>query len=297
MGRFKKLIKNQKFLFIVALLLILAVVCFVVSTPAWADTGNHVSHNPSSSSDSDDGGLIWFLLYLVIEYPVIGILLIILFFVFRKPLMRALKNVKNQFDHEVDRELESYGFSNIKGLDQLKENDPNFSEPQFISRVNNMFMQLQDAWMRKDWRSIRPFETDELYNMHARQLQRYIDNNETNVIENICIMDTKIIRYEQDAINDIIIVRIKARFNDYVIDDATKEVKAGDPKRDIYMTYYWKLIRRKGVVTQVNNLTNSVTQCPNCGANVSINAAGECEYCGSVISNGQYDWVLASISS
>jgi len=63
------------------------------------------------------------------------------------------------------------------------------------------------------------------------------------------------------------------------------------------MTYHWKLIRRKGVLTKVNNQTNTVTQCPNCGANVFINASGECEYCESIISNGQYDWVLYSIET
>lgn len=291
MEKIKRIVYNRRFLFVCILLLTLVFVLFFTPITAFGDTGNSVSHDSSGDGDGDSG-LLWFLLYLVFEHPIIGIPLIIILFVFRKPILKAIRKSKLETDMELDKEIHMNN-----NLDELKRHDPNFSEPQFITKVNNMYLQLQDSWMKKDWKPIRPFETDELFNMHARQLQRYIDNQETNVVENICILDTKIIKYEQDAINDIITVQLRTRINDYIIDDRTRNVKAGNPNDDIYMTYHWKLIRRKGVLTQVNNLSNAVKHCPNCGANVSINATGECEYCGSVISNGQYDWVLYSIQT
>ena len=33
--------------------------------------------------------------------------------------------------------------------------------------------------------------------------------------------------------------------------------------------------------------------CPNCGAPTKITSSGKCEYCGSVITIGSHDWVLA----
>src|SRR5699024_4286947 len=94
---------------------------------------------------------------------------------------------------------------------------------------------------------------------------------------------------------DKIDVSIRARMNDYVIDDQTEKVIKGNPNRDIYMTYVWTLIRKDTVKTESSKEQYKVTQCPNCGANVSINASGQCDYCESVISNGDYDWVLSKI--
>ncbi len=180
-------------------------------------------------------------------------------------------------------------------LDQLKQNDPNFSEANFITRVNNMYLQLQDSWMKKNWNSVRPFETDELFNMHNKQLQGFIDNHTTNVMEEICVLETEIADYAGDGVNDVLSVVLKARLKDYVIDDNTRKVVEGDPHREIYMAYLFKMIRKQGVLTKAETEATKVTQCPNCGANVSINASGQCDYCGSVITSGQYDWVLASV--
>ena len=35
--------------------------------------------------------------------------------------------------------------------------------------------------------------------------------------------------------------------------------------------------------------------CPNCGAPTQITSAGKCEYCGSVITTGEYSWVLSNL--
>ena len=35
--------------------------------------------------------------------------------------------------------------------------------------------------------------------------------------------------------------------------------------------------------------------CPNCGAPTQITSAGRCEYCGSVITTGEYNWVLSNL--
>ena len=36
--------------------------------------------------------------------------------------------------------------------------------------------------------------------------------------------------------------------------------------------------------------------CPNCGAPLEISSSGVCEYCGSVVTTGQYSWVLTDFS-
>ena len=37
--------------------------------------------------------------------------------------------------------------------------------------------------------------------------------------------------------------------------------------------------------------------CPNCGAPTEITSSGQCPYCGSVVTNGEHDWVLTDIHS
>jgi predicted lipid-binding transport protein (Tim44 family) len=183
-----------------------------------------------------------------------------------------------------------------RNLSILRANDPNFSEESFIARINNMYIQLQEAWMKKDWQSIRPFETDALFSVHQKELQALIDTHRTNIIEDIGILDTHIIKYTVDGSNEAIAVYLKARIIDYVIDDNTKKVIEGNKTKEIHIAYSLKMIRRRGVLTKPDAANTHVAQCPNCGANLSINESGKCDYCGSVISSGEYTWVLASLT-
>lgn len=178
-------------------------------------------------------------------------------------------------------------------LDALRESDPNFSQNAFLSRVSNMFMQLQEAWTDKDWKRVRPFEHDQIFHMHNEQLNRFIENGQTNVIEDIAILDTRLESYEQDGPYEYLNVIIRARFKDYIIDDASGQMIKGFKDRPVTMTYRWKIMRRRGTKTEHSD--TMVTQCPNCGANMSIGQNGICEYCGSEVTLGTHDWVLTQI--
>lgn len=178
-----------------------------------------------------------------------------------------------------------------QALVELRERDPNFSEDLFISRINNMFIQLQEAWQAKDWKKVRPFESDELFNQHARQLQELIDSQTTNVVDDIGILRTEISDYHDNGATESLDVYMRVRYKDYIIDDNSGKVVEGDPNREYFMEYELVMSRKKGVTTRLAQNT-VVSTCPNCGANVSINASGECEYCNSVVSNGDFDWVL-----
>ena len=61
------------------------------------------------------------------------------------------------------------------------------------------------------------------------------------------------------------------------------------------MKYIMTFIRTAGVKTSVGTSNKSTTNCPNCGAPTQITSAGQCEYCDSVITTGEHDWVLSDI--
>ena len=55
-------------------------------------------------------------------------------------------------------------------LSALKEKDPNFSEQALLERVGNLYVQMQEAWQKKDWEPMRGSLSDALFHQMARQL-------------------------------------------------------------------------------------------------------------------------------
>ena len=59
--------------------------------------------------------------------------------------------------------------------------------------------------------------------------------------------------------------------------------------------YTLTFIRKTGVKTKPGMEPFNITNCPNCGAEAKITSAGQCEYCGSVITTGEFNWVLSDL--
>jgi len=69
------------------------------------------------------------------------------------------------------------------------------------------------------------------------------------------------------------------------------QVVGGNPHADRAYSEYWTLIRGAGV----RGAPTTDATCPNCGAPLSTNMAGDCEHCGAKITRGDFDWVLSKI--
>lgn len=292
---------------------IFIVVAFCLAIPATllADVGNNVDYSSGSGSNSSSyssdsiGGLdiytIMMIIRLITREPwlLMPILLIgLVIFIIKagqKKQTPSYTNASNRVNGPA-HDYRGYSDGPISRKDTLSAliaKDPAFSEQMIVSKVNNMFMRLQLAWMNKKWEEARPFENDALFNTHKMQLDQYTANKRTNRIEDIAILNTDVLRYYEAGEFEYLDVFIKARFIDYVIEDETGKLIKGDKFRPVHMTYVWKLVRKQGVAT--NNEHVEATACPNCGANISINQAGRCEYCDSIVTKGDFDWVLSEI--
>lgn len=290
--------RNSRYV-VVALALIMVIACIYVPVTE-AAVGHSVSHgssshsSPSSHSSSSGSGSSFsgggfaggYLVGSLFSHPIILIIMLIIIYV----IYRKMKSAGVEFAPNENNQ-ESYSNYGPVDLSALKAHDEDFSEDLFVSRVNTMFIQLQEAWQEKDWKKVRPFESDELFNLHNKQLQDLINSNTTNMVEEIAILNTKIRDYHEDSRIENLDVYLKVRLKDYIIDDNTRQVIEGDKNLEITMEYLLVMSRKMGVKTQLHEKT-TVTTCPNCGANISINASGVCEYCDSVVSNGEFDWVL-----
>lgn len=174
----------------------------------------------------------------------------------------------------------------------IRENDKFFNEDKFITDVKNKFIKLQNAWSERDWEIIRPIESESLFEQHSKQLKGYIDRGQINKMERISVNWAELVSYGSDNEKETVVVALNSSMNDYIIDEKTGNLLKGDRERRLTNTYKLSFIRKKGVKTAEGTDEVKTTNCPNCGAPTKITSSGKCEYCGSVITIGEHDWVL-----
>ena len=172
---------------------LLLAVAFICCNLAIADVGNQNRYGGGGDfdgGDSDIGALLW-LIYLCLRYPalipIVIVVCIVLFIISKKRSKNGgnaeviNQNVSQQADNDVTPDFSAIVAEEIRAV------DPNFSSDKFIGFAREVFMTIQQAWTAKDWKPIRPFESETLFNQHKQQLDEYIRMGKTNVVEKIGI--------------------------------------------------------------------------------------------------------------
>lgn len=291
------------FLFVLVFALVVS-----LSPTVFADAGNNNRYdNSSSSSSSSDGDsyLLNWIIYFLFEMfgPLPGIILCIILLIVFGYLKKTgkLKNIQNSINSTITSNYsESFNQivdNTISVSEQIRQIDPEFSSDNFLAWTREVFLKIQQAWTDRNWKVIRPFESNELFNTHNSQLNEYIKNHKINVVEKINISNATLREFRQDGDKEVLVVELHAVMRDYVIDEKTKKVLESNPNKDWYMKYLMTFNRKKGVLTKAGTSNKSTTNCPNCGAPTEITSSGQCEYCDSVITTGEHDWVLSDIHS
>lgn len=280
------------------LLTVLAILSCIV---AFGDVGNQNRYDSGGGDlggDFDLGVLIGWLINLFIQSPVLGLIAVIVIIIAYR-IMKKKSNDTSYINKNVNQQAESDVTIDQSPMvaGQIQAIDPDFSSDKFIGFAREVFMKIQEAWTTKNWKPIRPFESETLFNQHKQQLDEYIRMGKTNVVEKIGIKHCSLHSFSQDGDKEVLTVWLNAVMRDYVIEDATKKVLESDPNRDWYMKYVMVFNRKAGLKTQPGKKGNSITNCPNCGAPTEVTSSGQCTYCGTVITNGEHDWVLTDIHS
>ena len=291
------------FLFVLVFALVLS-----LSPTVFADAGNNNRYDTSSSSSSSSDGdsyLLNWIIYFLFEMfgPLPGIILCIILLIVFDYLKKTgkLKNIQNSINSTITSNYsESFNQivdNTISVSEQIRQIDPEFSSDNLLAWTREVFLKIQQAWTDRNWKVIRPFESNELFNIHNSQLNEYIKNHKINVVEKINISNATLREFRQDGDKEVLVVELHAVMRDYVIDEKTKKVLESNPNKDWYMKYLMTFNRKKGVLTKAGTSNKSTTNCPNCGAPTEITSSGQCEYCDSVITTGEHDWVLSDIHS
>lgn len=144
----------------------------------------------------------------------------------------------------------SLGVQEIEAERNVQAVDEAFNKEEFEAWVKDLFIRLQYAWTDRDWSEIRMFETNELFEQHNRQLERYKMRQQINVLDRVAVNWVKLYKFYQSGGKDVMEVLLNSKMIDYIIDENTKKVVAGDKIANRIRTYKLTFVRKSGVKTQ-----------------------------------------------
>lgn len=278
--------------------IVLAVLVFsaVFSVGVSADVGNIFDGDDNGGGidwggdgDSIDLGSLFFLGYFLFDHPVLLLIAVVVI------VIVAARRKKHGPFHSgpvPGSQAAQPVMSEAAVIEAVTAADPDFSAEQFKAYAADVFLRVQEAWEKRDWRVVRPFESDKLFNIHERQLQEYIDAKKTNHLDGQNIKEVALAFFKTDGGNEVLTVRLYASLFDYTTDDATGKLLSGSKTERQNRMYRLAFIRSVGVKTQKGAGGFTSGECPSCGAPIEVTQTGICEYCRNVITNGQYGWVL-----
>ena len=179
-------------------------------------------------------------------------------------------------------------------LAELKGRDPGFGEQQFRDMASTSFFKIQQAWSARNMSMATAFMSAPLLQRFTTQIDEMKKGGRTNKIEKLVIGSVEFAEAAHDGNQDFVTVRIKAAAADYTVDDKTGKMISGSTNQKGF-TEYWTFMRGDSVKTPEKGEVAEVKSCPKCGAPISVNAVGKCDYCGSDVTSGDFNWVLSEI--
>ena len=174
----------------------------------------------------------------------------------------------------------------------LKSN-PDFNIENFkTAKVKPAFIELQNAWAKKDVGIIRKYISDGMYQRVATQFRMMNLLDQTNILDNLDVENIVIDKIEQDGQYDIIHAAIQATIVDKYVSKKYPQFNSGGSEEFVE---YWSFIRKKGI-KEIDLYSND--NCPNCGAALpkNLGEVSRCEFCKTITNLGDYDWVLCEIT-
>ena len=174
---------------------------------------------------------------------------------------------------------------------EMMQRDPQFDWSAFQGRVAMIFGAMQASWSNRDWASVRPFVSDNLFQMLAYWIEAYRRERLRNVTEGARVEQIELARMTSDKFFDSMTVRLFATGLDYTVTDGDGRVVGGNQHKPRRYTEYWTLIRGAGK----KGPARVDPHCPSCGAPLRIEMAGTCTYCRAKVTSGEFDWVLSRI--
>ena len=167
----------------------------------------------------------------------------------------------------------------------------NFNETMFKTKVDNIFVKLYTSIMRENLADVAHFISDDLYDEFNNKINNLKNQNKRQIYDEINVKNTNIINRKIESDKEIIEVEIISRYMDYIIDRDSGDLLLGDDTRRVEKKNI--LTFSKKIATKTIGL---VRKCPGCGASISVNTSGKCDYCDTIFNQEDYDYVLVNLN-
>ncbi|MEK6281988.1 MAG: TIM44-like domain-containing protein [Acidobacteriota bacterium] len=274
------------------------------SMVVFARVGGGQGYGGGGGGSDDDGGfiawiifeLIRFLVYLTIEYPLVGIPLdiIVLCFVIYYFFLRKKKRPTSFTSASTPTTLGLTNATNQRSVagsfEQLRRFDPNFSEIVFTDFAYTLYARAHHARGEgangpKALDQLSPYLSDA-----ARKALIQMNPPGLQEVKGIIIgaMTVSSVRgLETPLVN--VSLEFEANY--------TEVVKVNDKLKE--MTYYvrerWDLDRKRDLLSPPPAEATAL-HCPRCGAALQKDTTGACAFCGARINSGEFQWYVRRVT-
>ena len=180
----------------------------------------------------------------------------------------------------------------------IREHDKNFDTYRMLGYAKRLLYKITESWEKRELDGMRPFEDNNLYEIHRLQMNELIENNIVQHTSNLNIVEMHLTDYKKSQEYEYITVQVRVKACEWSSNTVSKQTTSGNMSKQRYIMYTMKFMRKLGIQTKENDGTDiriDMTNCPNCGAPISINDKGACQYCGTIVNAGMFNWTLSQL--
>ena len=294
-------IANRRFWSRILAPIVFAVGASAFAAEALARVGGGQSYGGGGGSGGGGGGggigaliylLIRFLLWLTIEYPVIGIpvdLIVIgaIVYWFMRPSKPSVTIASSSGIAAGAARASQQDIQ--RAFTQLRRFDPNFSEIIFTDFCYALYGRAHDArgHGKAALNLLSPYLSDQ-----ARVSLLKLNPPNLKAAQGIIVGAMQVV--DLRGLNTPLIevtIEFEANYTEFT-------PRQGDPRGE--MSYYvrerWQLERKRDVLSPTPEQATAL-HCPRCGGPLQKDTVGACAFCGTKIESGEFQWYVRSIST
>ncbi len=253
--------------------------------------GQSYSGGGGGGSGGDNGVvelLLWLLLQLVnltIHYPAIGIpldIIVLAAIVVSLYYYGSQSQPRTTYSFQKDRMQGTHRVAEgERGLDVVREHDPNFSTVLFQDFIYSLYATAQEARGRKDLQTYSPY-----LSASSIDVLEKLNGSGLTAVRGVNVAAARIVKVRNpDARQVVVTVEFETNYT---------EVCDGKRETTWYVREQWRLARGRDVLSRPPEKTMAL-HCPRCGGALAKTADGACRHCGVKITGGDFDWYVGGI--
>lgn len=203
---------------------------------------------------------------------------------------RRVKNTLIRGQQKQNKQKQKIQYDRIKKLDKY------FSETLIKSRVEQAFFIIKNATLSHKIRPATAFISDGLAESMQIQFEIQKHRQHQYKIENLHLNACELVGMEADKHFETLHFKLDSSTHYPTVNESAEVNQISPSVGNVQHIEYWTFVRTPG--TQTHSIPGLIEgHCPNCGNILKLSQFALCESCNSLVGCGEYDWILAKITS